>query len=83
MDAPEADFDVKLQKASGDLIDEFDRFLPAFVRRPDDGAGGGSRVRSRVRAREVHWATNSVSSLSLSHSFPPSPLGFRLVAYTG
>ncbi|KFH40835.1 Tubulin-specific chaperone D-like protein [Hapsidospora chrysogenum ATCC 11550] len=57
MDAPEADVDITLQKVSADLISDFDRFLPTFLRKPE--ANGSSRVRSRVRAREVDWATNT------------------------
>ena len=70
MDAPEADFDIKLQKISADLIADFDRFLPTFLRKPDGNGNGGSRVRSRVRARELHWATTTVSSSS--PVIPPS-----------
>ena len=65
MDAPEADVDITLQKASADLISDFDRFLPTFLRKPE--ANGASRVRSRVRAREVHWATNTVRKPTTSH----------------
>lgn len=68
MDAPEADFDIKLQKVSGDLIADFDRFLPTFIRRPD--GNGGLRVRSRVRAREVEWATATVRECSRPCSPP-------------
>ena len=67
MDAPEADIDIKLQKISADLISEFDRFLPKFLRKPD--GNGGSRVRSRVRARELNWVTATVSCFHLL--FPP------------
>lgn len=63
MDAPEADVDVELQRNAADLIAEFDKFLPAFLRKPD--GNGGSRVRSRVRAREVHWLTSNVRRLTL------------------
>lgn len=66
MDAPEADIDIKLQKISADLISEFDRFLPKFLRKPD--GNGGSRVRSRVRARELNWVTATVSSFHLLFS---------------
>lgn len=59
MDAPEQDYDTKLQKASNELLAEFDKFLSNFFRKSD--GKGGSRVRSRVRAREVHWATSNVS----------------------
>ncbi|CAI6090006.1 unnamed protein product [Clonostachys chloroleuca] len=57
MDAPEQDYDTKLQKASNELLAEFDKFLSNFFRKSD--GKGGSRVRSRVRAREVHWATSN------------------------
>ena len=59
MDAPEAELDIKLQKISGDLIAEFDRFLPRFLRKTDSD-GRRSRVRSRLRARELNWATSHV-----------------------
>ena len=58
MDVAEADFDIKLQKISADLTQELDKSLPALLRRQD--ANGGSRVRSRVRAREVDWMTGSL-----------------------
>lgn len=58
MDVAEADFDIKLQKISADLIQEFDKALPTLLRRSD--ANGGSRVRSRVRAREVDWLTGTL-----------------------
>ncbi|VUC25344.1 unnamed protein product [Clonostachys rosea] len=57
MDAPEQDYDTKLQKASNELLAEFDKFLSNFFRKSD--GKGGSKVRSRVRAREVHWATSN------------------------
>ncbi|KAK0701855.1 tubulin folding cofactor D C terminal-domain-containing protein [Lasiosphaeria miniovina] len=58
MDAPEEDLDIKLQKASSELIADFDRSLGPFLRKAD-GSGSGSGgtkttpVRSRVRARET------------------------------
>lgn len=58
MDAPEADFDIKLQKISVDLINEFDKSMPNLLCRID--ANGASRVRSHVRAREVDWLTGNV-----------------------
>ncbi|KAL1838315.1 hypothetical protein VTJ49DRAFT_2805 [Mycothermus thermophilus] len=51
MDASEHDLDIKLHKISGDLITDFDRSLPRFLRK-NDGAGG-LVVRSRVRTRET------------------------------
>jgi hypothetical protein len=61
MDAPEADFDIKLQKISADLLGDFDRSLPNFLWKPD--GHGGTRVRSRVRAKEIFRLTNSVCHL--------------------
>ncbi|KID79165.1 beta-tubulin cofactor d, partial [Metarhizium brunneum ARSEF 3297] len=39
MDAPDSDFDIKLQKISGDLIADLDRALTTSIRKPD-GHGG-------------------------------------------
>jgi hypothetical protein len=58
MDAPEADVDIKLQKISADLLGDFDRSLHHFLWKPD--GHGGTRVRSRVRAKEIFRLTNSV-----------------------
>ncbi|ENH68917.1 Tubulin-specific chaperone D [Fusarium oxysporum f. sp. cubense race 1] len=58
MDAPEADFDIKLQKISADLLGDFDRSLPSFLWKPD--GHGGTRVRSRVRAKEIFRLTNTL-----------------------
>ncbi|KAF7544693.1 hypothetical protein G7Z17_g9747 [Cylindrodendrum hubeiense] len=57
MDAPEADLDIKLQKISGDLLGDFDRSLRDFLWKPD--GHGGSRVRSRVRAKEIFRLTST------------------------
>ncbi|KAL2754333.1 hypothetical protein ACRALDRAFT_1049764 [Sodiomyces alcalophilus JCM 7366] len=54
MDAPEQDWDIKLQKISGDLIADFDRSLPGFLRKPN------GQLRSRVRTGET---TRLVSTL--------------------
>jgi hypothetical protein len=59
MDAPEADVDIKLQKVSADLLEDFDRSLPHLLWKPD--GHGGTVVRSRVRAKEIFRLTNSVS----------------------
>ncbi|KAJ4294791.1 hypothetical protein N0V88_005025 [Collariella sp. IMI 366227] len=59
MDAPEEDLDIKLQKISSDLIADFDKSLPHFLRKPD-GA-----VRSRVRTRETE---RLISALTRRHS---------------
>lgn len=59
MDAPEADFDIKLQKISADLIRDFDEFLPSFLTKKD--RNGVVKTRSRVRARELIWATSTAS----------------------
>ncbi|KAM4056991.1 beta-tubulin cofactor d [Hirsutella rhossiliensis] len=61
MDAPDADSDVKLQKASAELIADLDRALRGFVRKPD--AQGKPRVRSFVRAKETLQATTTVLDL--------------------
>ncbi|KAF4972676.1 hypothetical protein FSARC_825 [Fusarium sarcochroum] len=58
MDAPEADIDIKLQKISADLLGDFDRSLPQFLWKPD--GHGGTRVRSRVRAKETWRLTNTL-----------------------
>jgi hypothetical protein len=58
MDAPEADIDIKLQKISADLLSDFDRSLPHFLWKPD--GHGGTRVRSRVRAKETFRLTSAV-----------------------
>ncbi|KAF4435831.1 hypothetical protein F53441_13426 [Fusarium austroafricanum] len=58
MDAPEADIDIKLQKISADLLGDFDRSLPNFLWKPD--GHGGTRVRSRVRAKEIFRLTNTL-----------------------
>lgn len=65
MDAPEEDLDIKLQKISGDLIADFDRALPPFLRKPD--GAGGTVVRSRVRTRETHRFIASVLAHPLMH----------------
>ncbi|KAK0750951.1 armadillo-type protein [Schizothecium vesticola] len=54
MDAPEDDLDIKLQQLSGDLITDFDKSLPDFLRKQD-----GS-VRSRVRTRELQRFVSSL-----------------------
>jgi hypothetical protein len=58
MDVPEADFDIKLQKISGDLISEIDKLLPNLFHKHD--SSGALKVRPRVRAREVDRLTGSV-----------------------
>lgn len=58
MDAPDADSDVKLQKASAELITDLDRSLRGFVRGPY--GQGKPRVRSFVRAKETLQATTTV-----------------------
>ncbi|KAM0340499.1 hypothetical protein ACHAPU_010487 [Fusarium lateritium] len=58
MDAPEADIDIKLQKISADLLGDFDRSLHNFLWKSD--GHGGTRVRSRVRAKEIFRLTNSL-----------------------
>ncbi|KAF9765274.1 hypothetical protein IL306_002448 [Fusarium sp. DS 682] len=58
MDAPEADIDIKLQKISADLLGDFNRSLPNVLYKPD--GHGGTRVRSRVRAKEIFRLTNAL-----------------------
>lgn len=58
MDAPDSDFDIKLQKISGDLIADLDRALTTSLRKPD--GHGGTQVRSFVRAREIFKSTTMV-----------------------
>lgn len=63
MDAAEFESDVKLQKISADLIADFDRSLPAILRKPD--GQGVLRIRSRVRAHETIRLTSAVSPISM------------------
>ncbi|EXV01678.1 tubulin binding cofactor D family protein [Metarhizium robertsii] len=58
MDAPDSDFDIKLQKISGDLIADLDRALTTSLRKPD--GHGGTQVRSFVRAREIFKSTTMI-----------------------
>lgn len=58
MDASDSDFDIKLQKISGDLIADLDRALTTSLRKPD--GHGGTQVRSFVRAREIFKSTTMV-----------------------
>ncbi|KAK1640963.1 beta-tubulin cofactor d [Colletotrichum phormii] len=55
MDAHEDDSDIKLQKASSELIAEFSRSLPLFLRKPD-----GKTLRARVRVSETSRLTSSL-----------------------
>lgn len=68
MDAPEEDLDIKLQRVSGELIAAFDKRLESFLWKAD--GSGGSRVRSRVRARETFHLMSDVSE----NLHPPSDL---------
>lgn len=63
-DAPEEERDAKLQKVSSDLINDFDRSLSAFLRRPD------GQLRTRVRTRET---TRLTSNVSVGHDRTDSP----------
>lgn len=58
MDVPEADYDIKLQKISTDLLTQFDETLADFLRKSD--GRGSTTVRSRVRSRELFGLTNNV-----------------------
>lgn len=69
MDASEEDLDIKLQKVSGELIAAFDQRLRCFLRKPD--GSGGSRVRSRVRAREASHLMSNVSETEWTTPPPP------------
>ncbi|KAL0944415.1 beta-tubulin cofactor d [Colletotrichum truncatum] len=55
MDAHEDDGDIKLQQISTDLIADFTRSLPLFLRKPD-----GQTIRSRVRTSETARLTSSL-----------------------
>ncbi|KAK1506761.1 beta-tubulin cofactor d [Colletotrichum tamarilloi] len=55
MDAHEDDSDIKLQKASSELIAEFSRSLPLFLRKPD-----GKTLCARVRVSETSRLTSSL-----------------------
>ncbi|KAF6782185.1 beta-tubulin cofactor d, partial [Colletotrichum musicola] len=55
MDAHEDDSDVKLQKISTDLIADFSRSLPIFLRKAD-----GQTLRSRVRTSETQRLTSNL-----------------------
>ncbi|TQN65144.1 Tubulin-specific chaperone D [Colletotrichum shisoi] len=55
MDAHEDDSDIKLQKVSSDLIADFSRSLPLFLRKPD-----GQTLRARVRISETARLTSSL-----------------------
>ncbi|KAK2011333.1 beta-tubulin cofactor d [Colletotrichum eremochloae] len=55
MDAQEDDSDIKLQRVSSDLIADFSRSLPLFLRKPD-----GKTLRSRVRISETTRLTSSL-----------------------
>ncbi|KAK1973954.1 beta-tubulin cofactor d [Colletotrichum cereale] len=55
MDAQEDDSDVKLQRVSSDLIADFSRSLPLFLRKPD-----GKTLRARVRVSETTRLTSTL-----------------------
>ncbi|WDK11519.1 beta-tubulin cofactor d [Colletotrichum graminicola] len=55
MDAQEDDSDIKLQRVSSDLIADFSRSLPLFLRKPD-----GKTFRTRVRVSETARLTSSL-----------------------
>ncbi|TDZ38910.1 Tubulin-specific chaperone D [Colletotrichum spinosum] len=55
MDSHDDDGDVKLQKISSDLIAEFSRALPVFLRKRD-----GQTIRGRVRISETARLTSSL-----------------------
>lgn len=59
MDATDTDFDIKLQKISGDLIADLDRALTTAFRKPD--GHGGTQVRLFVKARDIFKSTTDVS----------------------
>lgn len=58
MDAPEEDQDIKLQRISSDLIEDFDRSLLPYLRKSD--GSGGTTVRRRVRSRETGRLVSTV-----------------------
>ncbi|KAM0328232.1 hypothetical protein ACHAQA_005641 [Verticillium albo-atrum] len=53
-DAPEDDRDIKLQKASSELIADFDQSLVPFLRKPD------GQLRTRVRISETARLTSTL-----------------------
>ncbi|KAK2002890.1 beta-tubulin cofactor d [Colletotrichum falcatum] len=55
MDAQEDDSDIKLQRVSSDLIADFSRSLPLFLRKPD-----GKTLRARVRVSETARLTSTL-----------------------
>ena len=59
MDVSEEDLDVKLQKISSDLIEDFDKSLPRFLKKRSEA--GVNTVRFRVRQRETERLCHSVS----------------------
>lgn len=60
MDAP-LDRDIKLQKASADLLADLHRSLPDFLRKARKPSERSGRVRTRVRERETVRLINLVS----------------------
>lgn len=74
MDAPEDDSDIKLQKLSIELIAAFDHSLAALLRKPDADGSGRSRVRSRVRVREVFRLMFNVCETVLKKKNPEANL---------
>ncbi|KAH6710491.1 small nuclear ribonucleoprotein [Verticillium dahliae] len=64
-DAPEDDRDVKLQKASSDLIADFDRSLTPFLRKPN------GELRTRVRISETARLTSTVREPDLPPLLDP------------
>lgn len=73
MDAHDDEADIKLQKESADLIDDLDRALPKFLRKPD--GHGGYRLRSRIRVIEKHRIDSAVRTLArLEPSYVRPPL---------
>lgn len=59
-DAPtDYEGDVRLQKASAELIEEFDRRLILLLRKPD--STGRMVVRTQVASRDTYYLTMQVS----------------------
>lgn len=63
MDVPEDDQDVQVQRASADLLADFQAALKPFLWKTT--AAGNQRIRQRVRVRE----TDRLVALVLVHAF--------------
>ena len=64
MDVTEEDKDIQLQKFAADLIADFDRSLPNYLRKPDGSP------RTRVRVWEGHRLNSTVRDSQLRITSP-------------